>query len=121
MKHRGTVLLLIAGALLFVAAANAQTYKMLYTYPNTDANDSGITYPSVLSQAQDRDLYSTIQTNGTTTYGTVYKMTTGGAYSAIYTFCTEAAPCTLTGGSPTGGGNRGLDGNSLGRTAGGGT
>ena len=120
MKHHGTVLSLIAGALLFVAAANAQTYKMLYTYPNTDANDSGITYPSVLSQAQDGDLYSTIQTNGTTTYGTVYKMTTGGAYSAIYTFCTEAAPCTLTGGYPTGGVTLGFDGNLWGTTSGGG-
>ena len=93
---------------------------MLYTYPNTDVNDSGITWPSVLSQGQDGDLYSTIQTNGTTTYGTVYKMTTGGAYSAIYTFCTEAAPCTLTGGYPTGGVTLGLDGNLWGTTSGGG-
>ncbi|HVR23693.1 MAG TPA: choice-of-anchor tandem repeat GloVer-containing protein [Candidatus Polarisedimenticolia bacterium] len=120
MKHHGTVLSLIAGALLLVAAANAQTYKMLYTYPNTDVNDSGITWPSVLSQGQDGDLYSTIQTNGTTTYGTVYKMTTGGAYSAVYTFCTEAAPCTLTGGYPTGGVTLGFDGNLWGTTSGGG-
>jgi uncharacterized repeat protein (TIGR03803 family) len=120
MKHHGIVLSLIAGALLFVAAANAQTYKMLYTYPNTDVNDSGITWPSVLSQGQDGDLYSTIQTNGTTTYGTVYKMTTRGAYSAIYTFCTEAAPCTLTGGYPTGGVTLGFDGNLWGTTSGGG-
>jgi uncharacterized repeat protein (TIGR03803 family) len=119
MKHYGTVLALIAGALLFVAAANAQTYKMLYTYPNTDVNDSGITWPSVLSQGQDGDLYSTIQTNGTT-YGTVYKMTTGGAYSAIYTFCTEGAPCTLSGGYPTGGVTLGFDGNLWGTTSGGG-
>jgi uncharacterized repeat protein (TIGR03803 family) len=120
MKHHGTVLSLIAGALLFVAGANAQTYKMLYTYPNTDAGDSGITWPSVLSQGQDGDLYSTIQSNGTTTYGTVYKMTTGGAYSAIYTFCTEAAPCTLTGGYPSGGVTLGFDGNLWGTTSGGG-
>jgi uncharacterized repeat protein (TIGR03803 family) len=120
MKHHGTVLSLIAGTLLFVAAADAQTYKMLYTYPNTDVNDSGITWPSVLSQGQDGDLYSTIQTNGTTTFGTVYKMTTSGAYSAIYTFCTEAAPCTLSGGYPTGGVTLGFDGNLWGTTSGGG-
>ena len=63
MKHRGTLLSLIALALLFAVAASAQTYKALYTYPNTDVNDSGITWPSVLSQGQDGDLYSTIQTN----------------------------------------------------------
>jgi uncharacterized repeat protein (TIGR03803 family) len=120
MKYRETVLSLIALPLLFAVAASAQTYKPLYTYPNTDVNDSGITWPSVLSQGQDGDLYSTIQTNGSTTYGTVYKMTTGGVYSAVYTFCSEGSPCSLTGGDPTGGVTLGFDGNLWGTTLNGG-
>lgn len=120
MKYPGAVLSLIAVVLLGVAGANAQTYKVLYTYPGTDNNTSGITWPSVLSQGQDGNLYSTIQTNGSTTYGTVYKVTTGGVYSDVYTFCTEGAGCTLTGGDPTGGVTLGFDGNLWGTTLNGG-
>ncbi|HZW79583.1 MAG TPA: choice-of-anchor tandem repeat GloVer-containing protein, partial [Candidatus Deferrimicrobiaceae bacterium] len=120
MKHCGTVLSLIGAALLLVLGANAQTYKVLYTYPGTDNNTSGITWPSLLSQGQDGNLYSTIQTNGSTTYGTVYKVTTGGVYSTVYTFCSEGAGCTLTGGDPTGGVTLGFDGNLWGTTLNGG-
>jgi|HubBroStandDraft_2_1064218.scaffolds.fasta_scaffold24156_1 uncharacterized repeat protein (TIGR03803 family) len=120
MKHRGTVLSLIGVALLFVLGANAQTYKALYTYPGTDNNTSGITWPSVLAQGQDGNLYSTIETNGSTTYGTVYKVSTGGVYSPVYTFCSEGAGCTLTGGNPTGGVTLGFDGNLWGTTLNGG-
>ena len=101
-------------------AATSQTYTPLYTYPQTDAGDSGITYPSVLSQGRDGNLYSTIETNGTHTYGTVYKMTTAGAYSAIYNFCAEGAPCASTGGDPEGGVVLGSDGNLWGTTLNGG-
>ena len=101
-------------------AATSQTYTPLYTYPQTDAGDSGITYPSVLSQGRDGNLYSTIETNGTYTYGTVYKITTAGAYSAIYNFCAEGAPCASTGGDPEGGVVLGFDGNLWGTTLNGG-
>lgn len=120
MKHRGTVVSLIGVALLFVVGVNAQTYKVLYTYPGTDNNTSGITWPSVLSQGQDGNLYSTIQTNGSTTYGTVYKVTPSGVYSPVYTFCSEGSPCSLTGGDPTGGVTLGFDGNLWGTTLNGG-
>jgi uncharacterized repeat protein (TIGR03803 family) len=121
MKHRGTVLSLTLLVLFFaVVAATAQTYTDLYTYPNTDNNTSGITYPSVLSQGQDGNLYSTIETNGTT-YGSVYKMTTSGTPpTLLYSFCAEKAPCALTGGYPEGGVTLGFDGNLWGTTAGGG-
>ena len=42
MKHRGTVLSLIAVALLFAVAASAQTYTELYTYPIGSGAYSGI-------------------------------------------------------------------------------
>ena len=121
MKHRGTALSLIVVA-LFSALANAtaQTYTPLYTYPNTDNGDSGITWPSLLSQGQNGELYSTIQSNGAYTYGSVYTMTTAGKYTLLYSFCAEGAPCALTGAYPTGGVTLGFDGNLWGTTEDGG-
>jgi hypothetical protein len=110
----GIALLQIALALLIPAAAAAQTYTQLYTYPNTDNNSSGITYESVLSQGQDGELYSTIQTNGANNEGSVYKISTAGQYDLIYSFCAEGGACKLTGGIPDGGVTLGFDGNSLG-------
>jgi uncharacterized repeat protein (TIGR03803 family) len=120
MKNFGTVLSLSALVLLCtVSDATAQTYTPLYTYPNTDNNSSGITWPSLLSQAQDGELYSTIQTNGNT-FGSVYKISTTGGYDLLYSFCAEKSPCASTGGYPTGGVTLGFDGNLWGTTAGGG-
>ncbi len=121
MKHRGTVLLMITLALMFSAAtATAQTYTVLYTYPGTDNNTSGITWPSLLSQGQDGDLYSTIQTNGVYNAGSVYKITTTGQYDLLYSFCSEGGHCLTTGANPTGGVSLGFDGNLWGTTLNGG-
>jgi uncharacterized repeat protein (TIGR03803 family) len=109
-------LALLSGAM----AANAQTYTPLYTYPQTDSGDTGIIWSSVMSQGRDGNLYGTIETNGTYTYGTVYKMTTAGAYSAIYNFCAEGGGCATTGGYPEGGVVLGFDGNLWGTTLNGG-
>ena len=106
--------------LLAVTAATAQTYTNLYAYPGTDNNTSGITWPSVLSQGQDGDLYSTIQTNGSYQYGSVYKMSTSGGYTLLYSFCGEGSPCASTGANPTGGVTLGWDGNLWGTTYNGG-
>jgi uncharacterized repeat protein (TIGR03803 family) len=120
-KYPGTALLGIALALLIPAAAVAQTYTQLYTYPNTDNNTSGITYESVLAQGQDGELYSTIQTNGAYNEGSVYKISTTGQYDLIYSFCAEGGACKLTGGIPDGGVTLGFDGNFWGTTQNGGT
>ncbi len=121
MKHRGNVLTMIAFALFFaVVAATAQTYTPLFTYPGTDNNTSGITWPSVLSQGQDGNLYSTIQTNGAYNAGSVYKITTAGGYTLLYSFCAELGHCLTTGAYPTGGVTLGFDGNLWGTTEGGG-
>ncbi|HXB99567.1 MAG TPA: choice-of-anchor tandem repeat GloVer-containing protein [Terriglobales bacterium] len=106
--------------LLAVTAATAQTYTNLYAYPGTDNNTSGITWPSVMSQGQDGDLYSTIQTNGSYQYGSVYKMSTSGGYTLLYSFCGEGSPCASTGANPTGGVTLGWDGNLWGTTYNGG-
>jgi uncharacterized repeat protein (TIGR03803 family) len=119
MKHRGTVLSIIAVALLFAVAASAQTYKKLYTYPIGAGAYSGVVFPQVMSQGQDGDLYSTIQNDGTKNVGTVYKMTAAGAPTTVYTFCSLTS-CT-DGGYPDGGVTLGFDGNFYGTTTGGGT
>src|SRR5579863_5192976 len=83
--------------LLFAAiAAPAQTYVPLYTYPNTISNTTGVAAPAVLSQGTDGALYSTIQSNGTYNSGSVYRMTTAGGYSLVYSFCAEGGHCLVT-------------------------
>ena len=110
MEHRRTVLSMIAVALLFaVVAGSAQTYTKLNTYPIGAGAYSGVGAPQVMSQGQDSDLYSTIQNDGTHNVGTVYKMTTAGALTTVYNFCSLTS-CT-DGGYPNGGVTLGFDGN----------
>ena len=115
MKHHGTSPLIIALTLMFVVAvANAQTYTRLYTYPS----GIGILAPEQLSQARDGNLYTTGNTSGTNSLGTVFNMTTGGVPTTIYDFC-PATGC-LDGEYPRGGVALGFDGNLYGTTQGGG-
>lgn len=120
MKHRGTVVSMIALALLFaVAGATAQTYTVLHTYPIGAGAYSGIGFPQVMSQGQDGDLYSTISNAGTKNVGTVFKTTTAGALTTVYNFCSLTS-CT-DGSYPQGGVTLGFDGNFYGTTQGGGS
>jgi uncharacterized repeat protein (TIGR03803 family) len=119
MKHRGTLVSLIAAALVFAVAASAQTYTVLHTYPIGAGASSGIGFPQVMSQGRDGNLYSTIQNDGTKNVGTVYSMTTAGTLSTVYSFCSLTS-CT-DGGYPWGGVTLGFDGNFYGTTQGYGT
>jgi uncharacterized repeat protein (TIGR03803 family) len=119
MKHRGIVVSMIAVALLFAVAAGAQTYTKLYTYPIGAGAYSGIGFPQLMSQGRDGDLYSTIQNDGTKNVGTVYKMTTAGAPTTVYNFCSLTS--CADGGYPWGGVTLGFDGNFFGTTQGYGT
>ena len=103
-----------------IVSVHAQTYTPLYTYPVTTNNTSGVAAPALFSQGPDGDLYSTIQTNGTHNLGSVYKMTTAGDYTLVYSFCSELAHCGVTGETPYGGVTLGTDGNFYGTTLGGG-
>ena len=78
MKHRGTVLSIFAGVLLFAVAASAQTYTVLHTYPIGSGNYSGIAWPQVMSQGRDGLLYSAISNDGTKNVGTVFNITSAG-------------------------------------------
>lgn len=120
MERRTTLLSLIAAALLFAATtASTQTYTTLYTYPIGAGAYSGILAPQMMSQGRDGNLYSTINNDGTHNVGTVYKITTAGAPTTIYNFCSLTS-CT-DGGYPWGGVTLGFDGNFYGTTQGGGS
>jgi uncharacterized repeat protein (TIGR03803 family) len=110
---------MIAAALLFAVAASAQTYTKLYTYPIGSGAYSGIQAPQVMSQGRDGDLYSTVQNDGTKNVGTVYKMTTAGALTTVYDFCSLTS--CADGSYPHGGVTLGFDGNFYGTTQGGGS
>jgi uncharacterized repeat protein (TIGR03803 family) len=122
MKHRGNVLSLVELTMIAVTmlvaavAANAQTFTELHTYPIGSGAWSGIRAPQGMAQGRDGDLYSTIANNGTGTAvdGTVYKITTTGALSEVYSFCALTA-CD-DGDDPEGGVTLGLDGNLYGTT-----
>ena len=118
MKHQRMLLPMIAFALLLTAtSATAQTYVPLFTYPETINNTTGVAAPALFSQGPDGELYSTIQSNGTYNSGSVYKMTTAGGYSLVYSFCSEGGHCLVTGNDPWGGVTLGTDGKLYGTTA----
>jgi len=115
MKYRATVFSTIVLALLFVAAtASAQTFTALHTYPVGSGAWSGIRAPQMMAQGRDGNLYSTQANTGTLFDGTVYKITTAGALTQVYSFC--ALTSCDDGSDPEGGVTLGLDGNLYGTT-----
>ena len=120
MERRKALLSIIAVLLLFTATlASSQTYTKLYSYPIGAGAYSGITFPQIMSQGRDANLYSTIPNAGTHNVGSVYMMTTGGTPSTVYNFCSLAS-CT-DGQYPFGGVTLGFDGNFYGTTQSGGS
>jgi uncharacterized repeat protein (TIGR03803 family) len=106
---------------LTVTTARAQVETPLFTYPITINNTSGIVWPGLMTQGTDGNFYSTIQTNGAYNFGSVFKMSTTGQYTLIYSFCAELGHCLVTGSIPDGGVTLGTDGNFYGTTQDGGT
>src|SRR5260370_38907426 len=107
MKPRRTSRSIIALTVLFaVAAAQAQTYTRLYTYPS----GTSITVPEQFWQGRDGNLYTTANTSGTDAFGTVFNMTTAGVPTTIYNFCLQSG--CLDGAGPRGGVGWGVAGNT---------
>ena len=71
-------------------ALSAQTFTTLYSFDGTDGQ-----YPeAVLVQATNGDLYGTTCSFGASgCYGTVFKITPGGALTTLYSFCSQSG-CT---------------------------
>ena len=97
--------------MMMALAANAQTFLTLSTF-----NENNGAVPSnSLVQGTDGNLYGTTQSGGRAESGTVFRMTTAGALSLLYSFCSQTN--CVDGGLPMGGLVQGTDGNFYGTTS----
>ncbi len=117
MKSTGTQRLRVLAVLFIMMTTavmvHAQTYTMLYNFPETDRNNTGI-FSQLMAQGRDGNLYGTIATGGAHKGGSAYKMTTSGQFTTIYDFC--ALTSCADGSGPMGGLTLGFDGNLYGTT-----
>jgi uncharacterized repeat protein (TIGR03803 family) len=65
---------------------SGQTFTTLYSFSGTD----GANPAAALVQGTDGNLYGTTNAGGAADKGTVFKMGTGGALTALYSFCFQA-------------------------------
>jgi uncharacterized repeat protein (TIGR03803 family) len=89
---------------LGLAAAAAQTYTDLHDFDCT-AEGCQPSMPAVLAQGRNGNLYGTALAGGTSSMGTVFKMTPAGVITTLYNFS------GLDGQNPDGGLTLGPDGN----------
>lgn len=90
------------------SSLHAQTFTDLYEFD--DAHGCCSSYPGLLAQGQDGNLYGTAPSQGSKGYGTVYKISTSGAIGTLYNFSLS------DGDGPQGGLSLGLDGSFYGTT-----
>jgi len=104
------------GLALSMAATplQAQTYTDIHDFDCTVEGCSP-TYPEIMAQGRDGNLYGTTNAGGTSGMGTVFKMTPSGAMTTLYNFS------GADGWNPDGGLVLGTDGNFYGTTTIGGT
>ena len=88
--NRLLALSVLALAGFSAVSARAQTYTKLYTWPEDTRNDTGIGLAGLMSQGRDGDLYGTVGDDNSNAAGSAFKMTTSGAFSRIYSFCSLA-------------------------------
>ena len=101
-------------AVAFATVAQAQTFTDLFDFDGT-GHGCCSTYPGVLAQGRDGNLYGTAISGGANGRGAIYKITQSGTITDLHDF-------NITDGSgPQGGLSLGLDGNLYGSTNGGGT
>jgi uncharacterized repeat protein (TIGR03803 family) len=107
------LLLAVLTLAFFTAAANAQTFTDLHDFDETEGCCAS--YPSMLVQGQDGNIYGATTSGGAHFYGNIFKMTPSGTLTSIYSF-------DLThGGYPQSGISMAADGNFYGTTYQGGT
>lgn len=112
-----TILLALIGVLSFALCEqplHAQIYTDLHEFDCT-VEGCQPTYPELLAQGRDGNLYGTTSAGGTANMGTVFKITPTGAITTLYNFS------GADGQNPDGGLVLGTDGNFYGTTNFGGT
>ena len=103
------VVLALAGA---AVPAQAQTYKVVYTFGTNSASDPIIpgSGPDFIAQGRDGNLYSTAWAGGTSAHGAAFKITPSGTETLLVSFG------GTNGYVPLGGLTLGTDGNFYGTT-----
>ncbi len=84
-RQVGTLLLGVGSLLAAAPAARAQaaaTLTTLHSFSGSDGNDP----QAALLQGSDGNLYGTTLRGGTGTYGTVFRISTAGAFTSLYSF-----------------------------------
>jgi uncharacterized repeat protein (TIGR03803 family) len=97
----------------------AGTLTTLYSFCSQAGCPDGNTPFAGLVQASDGDFYGTTGGGGSKSSGTVFKITSNGVLTTLYSFCSQSK--CADGGSPDAGLVQATDGNLYGTTSGGGT
>ena len=107
----------LAGLVLVIAAvvARAQTYSVVYNFGSNSGDPNQPFYSGTIAQGQDGDLYSAAN-GGANGLGTVFKVSSAGTLSTLYSFTGG-----YDGGFPYGGLTLASDGNFYGTTFAGGS
>jgi uncharacterized repeat protein (TIGR03803 family) len=110
--------LLLVGIVFFAfSISEAQTFSVLYNF-GSQLNDPQNPFSSgIIAQGRDGNLYSSASGGANNYYGAVYKISTAGALSDLYSFGTVSGD----GNTPDSGVTLGTDGNFYGTTFSGGT
>jgi uncharacterized repeat protein (TIGR03803 family) len=95
-------------AIVFTVVLHAQTYSVLYNFPSQSGDPYSPTQPGIVAQGRDGNLYSTTLNGGAIGYGTVFKITSAGTLTVLYSFG------QTQGGAPNSGLTLGTDGNFYG-------
>jgi len=104
-----TLLLVVAAA---TSVATGQTYTDLYNFNKTHGYFPS--FPNLLAQGRDGNLYGTTTSGGTNRYGVVFKLAPSGKLNVLYNFD------GIHGWDPSSGLTLGAEGNLYGTTEGGG-
>jgi len=72
-------------AVFFVGSCQAQTFSTLASFTGTN----GATPTAALVQGTDGNFYGTTSKGGVHGYGTIFKITSGGALTTLYSFCSK--------------------------------
>src|ERR1039458_4744833 len=98
------------------------THTTLYSFCSQGgSNCTDGVMPRVLIEGPDGNFYGTTEEGGANLYGTVFKITSAGTLTTLYSFCSAGGSSCTDGSDPVGGLTLGSDGNFYGTTYGGGS
>jgi len=97
------------------------TLTTLYSFCSQSACTDGASPAAGLMQGADGKFYGTTQSGGASDDGTVFKITTAGTLTTLYSFCSQSGIDCTDGAAPEGGLVQGTDGKFYGTTFYGGT